>query len=469
MSNDNSGQPPKKTMMGWNASHSRAVPAEQYTNRTESRRPTTEAETIVDNRFGDRLAAEISAGHHAPQSSQLPAHLGGPQGDSAPQQSFSAPPQQSFGAPPQQNFGAPPQQSYGAPPQQNYGAPPQQNFGAPPQQNYGAPPQQNFGAPPQQNFGAPPQQNFAGMGMQNFGPQLQNTPPHVSPNSSPGPQNNYGQPAPHGYGQNLPNFVQPEFAQGTSPEEPNPSKRPIVSADATAGQNHRVRFIRLTYLHLFLAIAVFAGLEYLFLRTSIGTPVQKLVLWPMMKFGGRLGWGIILAAFVGGGYVAERWAMSDVSKGMQYLGLAFYVVLEALIFIPLLLIAEVKAAEYAIKYGSEAHFIRDAALITMALFGGLTVSVFVSKKDFSFLRSGLFAGAGVAAGLIVMSLVFGFQLGMVFSAAMIVLAGGYVLYYTSQVLAHYRPSQHVAASLALFSAVALMFWYVLRLLMRLRQ
>jgi FtsH-binding integral membrane protein len=45
-----------------------------------------------------------------------------------------------------------------------------------------------------------------------------------------------------------------------------------------------------------------------------------------------------------------------------------------------------------------------------------------------------------------------------------VLAAGSVLYTTSNILHHYHPSQHVAASLALFSAVALMFWYILQIL-----
>jgi FtsH-binding integral membrane protein len=35
------------------------------------------------------------------------------------------------------------------------------------------------------------------------------------------------------------------------------------------------------------------------------------------------------------------------------------------------------------------------------------------------------------------------------------------------VLHHYRVGQHVAASLALFASVALLFWYILQLLMSL--
>jgi FtsH-binding integral membrane protein len=56
-------------------------------------------------------------------------------------------------------------------------------------------------------------------------------------------------------------------------------------------------------------------------------------------------------------------------------------------------------------------------------------------------------------------------LGLWFSVAMVVLAGGFILYDTSNVLHHYRTDQHVAASLALFASVALLFWYVLRILL----
>ena len=67
-------------------------------------------------------------------------------------------------------------------------------------------------------------------------------------------------------------------------------------------------------------------------------------------------------------------------------------------------------------------------------------------------------------GLIVASILFGFTLGMFFSYAMIAFACGYILYDTSNVMLHYRTSQHVAAALALFASVMLLFWYVLRVL-----
>jgi FtsH-binding integral membrane protein len=151
--------------------------------------------------------------------------------------------------------------------------------------------------------------------------------------------------------------------------------------------------------------------------------------------------------------VAERWAQSAVNPATQYMGLGLYVVAEAVIFLPLLYVAR------AVDPG----IILSAAVATLALFGVLTAVVFVTRKDFSFLRTVLLFGGLAALGLIVVAVVFQFALGPIFTYAMIALACGYILYHTSNVMLHYRIGQHVAASLALFASVALLFWYILQL------
>jgi FtsH-binding integral membrane protein len=168
-------------------------------------------------------------------------------------------------------------------------------------------------------------------------------------------------------------------------------------------------------------------------------------------------------------WVADYWASHASSRPMQYIGLGIYVIAEAIIFVPLLYIVKVKTARIVMKTGTDPNIIRDAAYTTLAIFGALTASVFITKKDFSWMRSGLMMLSAAAMMLVILSLVFGFNLGIVFSIGMVVLAAGYILYQTSQVMAHYDPRQYVAAALALFSSVALMFWYVIRIFMRLRE
>jgi FtsH-binding integral membrane protein len=138
---------------------------------------------------------------------------------------------------------------------------------------------------------------------------------------------------------------------------------------------------------------------------------------------------------------------------MQYFGLGLYVVAEAIFFVPLLYIAVIKST--------------PAAVITGLLFLGLTVTAFTTRADFSFLGVILKVVGCVALGVIVCSLIFGFTLGLIFSSIMVAFACGAILYSTSRIIHQYNTDQHVAASLSLFASVALLFWYVLRILMSL--
>ncbi len=210
----------------------------------------------------------------------------------------------------------------------------------------------------------------------------------------------------------------------------------------------RVEFLHKTYQHLALAILAFMGIEAILLNIP---GIDQLV---FAMVSSRIGWFMVLGAFILVSTVAERWAIGAIEPAKQYAGLALFVVAEAIVFLPLLYIA----ANYAGK-----HVIPSAAGMTLLVFGGLTAMVLISKKDFGFL-GGVLRVAGLAAlGVIVLSLIFGFSLGNVFSGLMVAFAGGSVVYQTSNLLHRYHPTQHVAAALGLFSSVALMFWYILRI------
>lgn len=226
---------------------------------------------------------------------------------------------------------------------------------------------------------------------------------------------------------------------------------------AMASVDERALFIRQTYAHLAGAIGAFAILVAM-LMSIPGIEDTVFGLLAISPYS----WLVVLGLFMGASWLADNWARSDTSRGMQYAGLGLYVVAEALIFLPLLLLAK--------NLTGDTSLIAQAGFLTLILFLGLTFVAFTTRKDFSFLGGMLKIGGMIALGLIVASIFFqGFSLGLWFSAAMVLLAAGAVLYTTGNMIHHYRTDQYVAASLGLFAAVALMFWYILRILMSLRR
>jgi FtsH-binding integral membrane protein len=220
---------------------------------------------------------------------------------------------------------------------------------------------------------------------------------------------------------------------------------------ASAPVSARVRFIRRTYAHLAVAIAAFVGIEGLMINTELGLGFMQ----TMFAFRGS--WLALMLLFVVGGTAAQMMSRSRTSPAIQYLGLSLYVLLEVIIFLPLITIAELKFPGH--------HLPLQAGILTMAVFGGLTMAVFVSGKDFSFLGPVLWVLSWLALALVIVAMIGGFSLGLVFAFAMVALAAGYIIYDTSNIIHQYSTDQYVAASLNLFASVALLFWYILRIFM----
>ena len=218
---------------------------------------------------------------------------------------------------------------------------------------------------------------------------------------------------------------------------------------AMSTEEQKASFYRKTYIHVALAI-----LAFIFVETALLMVVPTELIMGMVSQ--KYVWLLIIGGFWLASMLAEKWTMAS-SRSMQYAGLGFYVLLEAIIFLPMMYIALV--------YTGSGKVILQAGLITFMLFLGLTGVALTSKRDFSFLRSVLIIGGFISLGLIVAGMLFGFNLGLWFSVGMVFLAGASILYQTNQLKNVYTTEQYVGASLQLFSSVMLLFWYVLRSLM----
>jgi len=226
------------------------------------------------------------------------------------------------------------------------------------------------------------------------------------------------------------------------------SDRPVA---ANAMPAERVTFIKRTYAHVAGAILAFVAIETALIGSGLAQDVIGTI------YGSTAGMLIVMLAFIGGGYLAQYWAMAATTRGMQYAGLALYVILQAVIFLPILYIAN--------TYFKDQNVIAKAGILTLGIFAGLTTTVFITKQEFSFLGPILCIVSWSTVALIVCAMLFGFNLGTWFSFAMVGLAAAFIIYDTSNVLHHFRTDQYVGASLQLFASVALLFFYILRIVM----
>ncbi|MEO8705944.1 MAG: Bax inhibitor-1 family protein [Kofleriaceae bacterium] len=256
------------------------------------------------------------------------------------------------------------------------------------------------------------------------------------------------------------------------------SARSIPGAVATLGVSDRITFLRKTYAHLGGALLVFAALTGGMLKyapefswkftTMFGTSMFAMLAMMVLMMVGL--------------WVAERWVRSSTSRGVQYAGLGLGVAIYAFLFQPIFWVLMLKFSHYNVEQialirsghmvpvlnGPAMEILTQAIAITLAIFVGLTLVVFISKKDFSFMRGILTIASFGAIGMIFAAIIFGFTLGAFFAGFMILLMAGYILFQTSAIMKDFPPTAYIAAAMMLFSTVVTLFWYVLRLIMSLR-
>jgi len=229
------------------------------------------------------------------------------------------------------------------------------------------------------------------------------------------------------------------------------STNPVIYAD----EQTRASFLVRVYQHLGLAVAAFIAFETLLFLSGIAEG-----LYDFLARSGGFAWLLILGGFLIVGNLATRSAHNLENVGAQYGGLFGMAAIESLIFAPFLY--------YVFNYpgagGSLA--VGSAAVVTGIGFAGLTAIGLLTRKDLSFLRPLIMWGSFVAIGLILAAVLFSFQLGVVFTIAMIGLAGASILYQTQTILRSYPEWAHVGAAVSLFASLMMLFWHVLRLFSR---
>ena len=209
---------------------------------------------------------------------------------------------------------------------------------------------------------------------------------------------------------------------------------------AQASLADRLSFIRKVYALFFIA-TLFA----------IGGVAVGFVFPPLMIAAAQHPWIMLLLMF--GGVIGAQ-AVRHV-PGVNLLALFGFTTLTGVLISPLL---------YIISQINPASIVQ-AGVLTVGIFGGLTAYVFISRRDFSFLRGMVVTGLIVVilAGLLNIFIASS-ALGFAVAAATLLLFSGFVLYDTSNIIRRYPTNEYVAGALSLYLDAFNIFLALLRIL-----
>ncbi len=227
---------------------------------------------------------------------------------------------------------------------------------------------------------------------------------------------------------------------------------PVINAP----DDVRSAFIVRVYQHLALAVLAFVAFETMLFMSGAAEAMYEF----FFVSGGQGTWLLLMGGVMIGQWFASKLVSQLDNPAAQYGGLFAMAGLQSLIFAPFLYLA-FNSPEYG------GGTVWTAVAITGVGFAALSLVAFVTRRDLGFLRPIVMWGFIAALGLIVAAAIFGFQLGIIFSVAMIALSGAAILYQTQDIIRRYPEWAHVGAAVSLFSSLMTMFWYVLRLVMQL--
>lgn len=213
---------------------------------------------------------------------------------------------------------------------------------------------------------------------------------------------------------------------------------------AQAPVESRLEFIRRVYSLFFMGILAATGGAFLGLSET-GVQIVFANIMPLV-----IGYFITYGALY---YFRKQ-------EGLNVALMLLFCSLSGVLSVPLL-------AQVLGNMQNGSQVILNAFMTTSAIFAGLTLYVFQLKKDFSYLGGFLSMALFGVLGIMITSWFFppaGALINSVgFSAIMILLMGGFILYDTSNIIKKYRTDEHIMAAIALYLDFIIMFRYILRI------
>jgi FtsH-binding integral membrane protein len=209
----------------------------------------------------------------------------------------------------------------------------------------------------------------------------------------------------------------------------------------------RSAFMGRVYARLVAGVAAFVLIETYLFTSGLAVRITLAVV--------ETSWLLVLGGFMIVSWLANSIALKATGPGSQWGGYLLLVAANALIFAPMLVLAELQVPGVVAIAGQYA----------VGAFIILSFIAHRSARDFTWIGASLRWFGVLALAAIVLSVLTGATLGTWFSLAMIGFAGAAILYETQVILREVPPGRETVAAMSLFSSLALLFWYLLRLFM----
>lgn len=209
---------------------------------------------------------------------------------------------------------------------------------------------------------------------------------------------------------------------------------------AVASVSERMGFIRKVYALFFVGILF-----------AIGGVALGFVYPPLMVAVAQHPFIALLVLIVG---VIGAQAVRHV-PGLNLLAFFGFTALSGAIMSPLLYIVSL----------TNPNSIWQAGILTVGIFGGLTAYVFISKRDFSFMRGMVTTGLIVVVLAVLLNMfIASTALGFAVAVASLLLFSGFVLYDTSNIIRRYPTNEYIAGAMDLYLDAFNIFLALLRIL-----
>ncbi|MEI8256069.1 MAG: Bax inhibitor-1 family protein [Deltaproteobacteria bacterium] len=194
-------------------------------------------------------------------------------------------------------------------------------------------------------------------------------------------------------------------------------------------------------------------------NTNDGIPVQVPIVVAML-LGNRIMWLAAFGLLMGATFVAS-W-VSKV-KGLNVIALFAVAAIMGLELAPMVFVANVFAG---LGRTVTADPVRDAFIMVGAVFAGITTYIFITKKDFSYLRASLSMGFFVIFAASILAMFMGSEpFSLAVAAGGSVLSAGFLLYVTSYIFRNSSMDDPVGDALALLVQLRNLFMFILRMFM----